>query len=414
MKFIVYPHQITAKDGTIIRRKLIAIKDSYGLLHFTDFHKYCRSPKKSLMSIHRDENSRASFICVFLNYLYNYEEIITLTDITVDMVERFLNLYGCCQLPDDDDNTHRKKETVQRCIDSVTDFCILLIADKSELCHMTEKDLTRQVSFRDSHGKLVTKLVPRFEVRYIDSERTLLRDMPTDAMNVILEYASTHYPQILGLIILCAFAGLRPSEACNVRRDCSHYGAGISFYKVNGKTIDIKIDLRHEYRLRSDNVKVGCIKKERIVDVPQYFLPAFNSYYEFYYEYIKDKPYETEYAPLSINAKGKAMSYWSFYQTFQSLMHEVAPIFHSSGNVDLAMFGQALFEKKVSPHILRHWFTVQLVLNLDLDVPTLMHYRGDKSPESAMVYLQNKGELARKYEETNDKIFNYLKEISDS
>ena len=36
-----------------------------------------------------------------------------------------------------------------------------------------------------------------------------------------------------------------------------------------------------------------------------------------------------------------------------------------------------------------------------------MYWRGDKSPESALTYLQNKSELEKQYERVSDEVVNY-------
>ena len=38
----------------------------------------------------------------------------------------------------------------------------------------------------------------------------------------------------------------------------------------------------------------------------------------------------------------------------------------------------------------------------------LMSWRGDKSPESALTYLNDKGELMKKYKRVQGETFNYL------
>jgi hypothetical protein len=45
----------------------------------------------------------------------------------------------------------------------------------------------------------------------------------------------------------------------------------------------------------------------------------------------------------------------------------------------------------------RHWFSVQLVLNGE-DIAQIQYWRGDKNPQSAFDYLQNKGDLVRELE----------------
>ena len=75
-------------------------------------------------------------------------------------------------------------------------------------------------------------------------------------------------------------------------------------------------------------------------------------------------------------------------------------------NPEIAEYGHLLLEHKISPHIFRHWFSVQLVLYGE-DQAGLMYWRGDKSPESALRYLQWKGELVKKYKKINDRLYDY-------
>lgn len=58
-------------------------------------------------------------------------------------------------------------------------------------------------------------------------------------------------------------AGLRPSEACNVRRPDSVLGAGMRFEMRDGQIVNVIIDLREEKNLRSDLINVSGIKKPR-------------------------------------------------------------------------------------------------------------------------------------------------------
>ena len=70
-------------------------------------------------------------------------------------------------------------------------------------------------------------------------------------------------------------------------------------------------------------------------------------------------------------------------------------------------YGHMLQENSISPHILRHWFSVRLTLYGE-DVAGLMYWRGDKSPESALTYITNKSELEKQYKLVNNKAFDYM------
>ena len=205
-----------------------------------------------------------------------------------------------------------------------------------------------------------------------------------------------------------AFAGLRPSESCNVRRTDSPLGPGIIFSESNGVVTSVEIDLSQEYNLRPDKKPVGRIKKERKQKVPDIFLKAYVDSYNIYMEYLAGKTYDSIYGPFNINTKGIAYTYPLYYLRFREMIeNEIIPILFNSDNPKLQLYGRLLQEHNISPHIFRHWYTVQLVLSGVSDPYTLMYLRGDTSPESAITYLQNKSDLERKYQKVNNKMFEY-------
>ena len=68
-----------------------------------------------------------------------------------------------------------------------------------------------------------------------------------------------------------------------------------------------------------------------------------------------------------------------------------------------------LCENKLAPHSLRHWFSTQLALRGE-SIDQLQFWRGDRNPESALVYLQNKGDLVRELAKTNELLAAFLME----
>ena len=124
---------------------------------------------------------------------------------------------------------------------------------------------------------------------------------------------------------------------------------------------------------------------------------------------MNGRKYEKEYGPLSVNRQGKAITYASYLDRFHKIIRdEITPILLESNDGELVAYGRILLEHIISPHVFRHWYTVQLVLSGADDVATLMYWRGDKSPESALTYLQNKGEIMRQYQKVNNGIFDYM------
>ena len=75
----------------------------------------------------------------------------------------------------------------------------------------------------------------------------------------------------------------------------------------------------------------------------------------------------------------------------------------------MSAFAHLLDSYSWAPHTLRHCFTVSLVLE-GLDVAKLQYFRGDKSPESALPYLANKGELMRQVANVHQQAISALRQ----
>lgn len=405
--FSVYEHSLIFKENQILIRKFIVLKDSSNqIVKYTDFHRYIKSSKKKYVRrITDDGNSRAYYIAKFLNYVFFDKYHITkLNDLTVTMVAAFLNDYGKGLL--NDDRKERSKNTVEICVRTIMDFLECYIDANMNACSIRKEELLKTVKVRNSRGKIITKNIPAFDVLYSTTPKHIFRDMPDAVFDIFLNHIIASHKDILMLAVLSAFAGLRPSEACNVRREDSILSPGLRFTIVDGEVEKIEIDLKKELNLRSDLLFVGGIKKERIQCVHPAFIKAFTGCYNIYMEYIKGRKYEADYGALSVNKQGKAITYASYYGKFKTVIKEVIPILLQNEDPEVVNYGQLLMENTISPHIFRHWFSVKLTL-FGEDVSGLMYWRGDTAPESALTYLQNKGELQKQYQKVNNKLFDY-------
>lgn len=408
-RFSIYKHNFVYGNNLIVTKQFIVLCHSDGTKTFTNFHKYAVNPNRKIKKFNEDGNNRFIFINKFLNYAFFTEGISSLSELTVDIGRRFLNAYGMHELPDDDEYVHREKGTVEKCVKAVLDFYINLINDKDSGCKIKSADLYKVITVRNKYGKAIKKTIPQFDVNYISGiKEPIYRDIPNKAFVFLFDHIATNHTDLLGLVMHQAFAGLRPSEACNVRRMDSPLGSGIRIKEINGRLCGVTIDLRDELNLRSDLLTVGGIKKERIAKVPDIFLSAYKDAYEIYTNYMEGKPYEAEYGPFSVNKQGKAITYDSYYQKFQEIIkEEMIPIYLQSNDNELVLYGQTLMEHSLSPHVFRHWYTVQLVLSGINEPGVLMHYRGDTSPESALTYINNKGELEKQFSKVTNETFNY-------
>lgn len=404
--FAVYHHKLVIGTDRLINRNFIVLKDSYGdIACFTKLHKHIHSKRKNgAKSISDDGNNRFVFVSQFLNYVLinNYEKyrIDRICDLTFAAVQDFFHAYGTL-----DENGHgRSKITVDKCADAVMDFLISYIKANSWNCNLRLSDIVEESSSFTRRGLKRLQYIPKFEITYSGRSREILRDIPDSVFQLVLSYAASYHKEILMLIALSAFAGMRPSEACNVRQEISPLGSGIIIAKSNNRVRSISIDLREEKVLRSDLVSVGSIKKERIQKVYPKFITIFMQCYEIYKEYLTNMRFEASYCPLSITQSGKAMTYATYRQHFQKMIKEMIPLMLNHVNEEVQEYGHLLMEYQISPHIFRHWFSVRLTM-FGEDAATLMYWRGDKSPESALTYLQNKSELSKRFKEVSDDSF---------
>lgn len=220
------------------------------------------------------------------------------------------------------------------------------------------------------------------------------------------EIVSNH-KKILMIAAFGAFAGMRPSECCNVRREDSALGPGIRFEMRDGEVVNIYIDLTEEKNLRSDLKYVGKIKKERTQKVYPAFLHAFMDCYNIFMKFNENRLYEAEYGALSNTNFGKAISYKDYLYEFHKAVQGAIPTMLASDDERTVHFAHLLLENHFGPHVFRHWFSVKLTLYGE-NAASLMYWRGDKSPESALTYLENKGELEKQFEKVNNEMFDYL------
>lgn len=404
-KFAVYKHQFSLPSGTIARRQLIVLKHDDGTMTFTTFGKYIGN-SKAYKTPDNDGGPQFYYVVQMLNFALHEHHIRSLNDLTVDMVRDFLTNYASGTLGDDD--CPRQKNTVIACSNAIMNFLVNYIQDNKK-ASIKESELYKTELCKNKYNKIEERKVPVFDVIVDNISKTTLRDIPNKAFALLLNHIADDHPELLGLVILCSFAGLRPSEACNVKRENSPLGAGIIFHTVNGNTKSIKIDLRKEQILRSDGVMTGGIKKPRVQPVPAMFIDSFTELYKHYMKYLKDRPYEEDFGAFSINKQGRAITYRSFFDSFKRIVkEEMIPIYLSSDDPELIKYGRILMEYDLAPHSLRHWYSVQLTL-AGCTIPELMNARGDTSPESALTYLQNKGELEKQYSEVAEKSFDYMK-----
>lgn len=416
LRYAVYSFETETPDGIAYTRSFIVLKNDYDVIvRFTRYHEYVAIyDTRTFLPISADPRQKLEYVCRMLNYIivemgeaYRIKHVF---EITKDMLEDFFEEYAITPKPD---GSHRRKDTVERCIIAVTGFMYGLSKKFGKYMVLNGRLLYREQMIITDNGKKLLKGVPDFHIRGIDEPREKFRDLPTKAFEILLPLAFRYSPDIAFAVCLQAFAGLRAGEAMNVRQECSPIGQGLIVTTVDGKAKNVEIDLRYVYTIRSDGVRVGRIKKPRKQHVYQRFLNAFVYGYNRHLKYLKGKTFEQEYCPMFINDDGKAMTYDSYRKKFECLVNDhLRPILLESNDPDLRIYGQLLCEHQLTPHSLRHWFTVQLVLNEE-SVGGIQFWRGDRNPQSAFEYVQNKGDLINELKEADDRLASLLMEVGE-
>jgi len=413
-KYAVYSYQAVTEEGMAYTRSFIVIKNGYGVItRFTKLQDYAGIyDRRTYLPITSDPEAKLYYICAMLNHVFLEKKdefkINHVFEITKDMLEQFFSGYALGKKPD---GKHRGQASVENCVLAVTRFMGNLSWKFGGYMKLSRPELYTEKIYYTNKGRMVKQMVPAFQVRGIPEVDNLLRDIPTKAFELLLPLAFRYAQDIAFAICLQAFAGLRPGEVCNVRQETSPLGAGIRFTVIEGHVKKAEIDLRKELVLRSDNVVVGRIKKERLQCVYPAFLDAFCTAYQLHKKFLESVSFESEYCPMFVNRRGMAMTYDDYHGRFQKLVEEhFRTELLKSPDPQLRIYGQLLYENKLGLHSLRHWFTVQLVLRGE-DIANIQFWRGDQSPQSAFEYLQNKGDLNRELEESNDKLAGLLMEI---
>lgn len=419
--FTVYDHKLNAVDGTRYTKSFIVVKNKYNVIvAFTRLHTFVENYKdKVFVPVTANARNKMLYICMMLNYIlinnYNRFKIDHIFKITKDSLEYFLRDFAQERLPN---GNFRGKQTVEKCVDAVIQFFVHLRHKYGDFVLLKKEDLYTEKDFIKKYGRSYKKRIPNFRVNGFYNNESIFRDLPTKVFTIMLNLAFRYTPDIAFAICMQAFAGLRIGEVLNVRQEISPLGTSLMMTQIDGRTVRIEIDLTKELPMRSDGVICGRIKKERRQSVYPPFLNAFMVAYDFHRKFLSVREFEKDYCPMFINKNGKALTYDNYRAKFKNLIeNHLRPYLLNSDDAECRIYGQLLYENNLGTHALRHWFTTQLVLYGE-DVAQVQYWRGDKSPESSFVYLQNKGDLSKKLEESNnllaETILKYGEELYDS
>ena len=412
-RYAVYEHKLVGPDEIVYSRSFIVIKNKYDvIIRFTRLHNFVGAyENKVFRPLTSDVKAKMHYICMMLNYVlidhYDVYKVDHVFKVTKEILTCFFMDYA---LEKKADGGYRGSQSIEKCVYAVTLFFKKLTHKHGGYLTLKKEELYVESQIFTKRGRMIKKQVPAFQIRGIQEKQEIFRDIPTKVFQILINLAVRYAPDISFAIGLQAFAGLRPGEVCNVRQERSTKGAGIIMTFRDGKLIKAEIDLTREYAMRSDGVVCGRIKKERKQCVYPPFLEAFQTLYEYHKKFLTLHGFEDEFSPMFVNKRGMAMTYDDYYARFQRLIEvKLRPVLMNHIDPEYRIYGQMLCENRLGPHALRHWFSVQLALRGE-DVAQLQFWRGDKNPESAFGYLQNKGDLIRELAKTNELMADFLLE----
>ena len=380
-------------------RSFIALRDRKGRwIAATDFARYCQ-PQKSLRPLTSDTGDRLYFVTSFLNYAFvDTGSIDTLEELTPETVRTFLNAYATGAYG----GTKRTAETINRCVATVLQFLLSILDEGGAHMLLTREDIFKKKCFFSSRKFLETREVIAFPVQYDAESHTILRDMPRRAVEYLISHIWLHDPDILLAVALQLFAGLRPSEPLSICENDLH------IRRRGGQVISVEIDLRRERPLRPDSVRTGGIKKHRLARVYPSFLQAFSDCLD-RWQSVKRSCTDADIRPVCLDRNGNAMTYLTYYRRFKKAIEDIIPLLLQDSDPDIQEYARILLDESAAPHILRHVFTVTLVLS-GLTEAEIMNARGDSSPLSALSYLSRKSELQKWFSGTADSIARQMME----
>lgn len=416
LKFGLYKETMINEYGLIHDKWFIVLKDRKTdvVLEFTPYTRFLRYTDV-IIDKRRSETIKSwgQFICRFLNFVlidnYSLFKIDEIQKVNIEIGNKFIEEYA-------KGNVGSKEKSMESLKEEMNKLCKLY----SNIKDIYKKDATEiyeyKWKYKDNRNKI--RYNNYFVLNSSNNEHLefdIFRNMPNDIFEVFLRLSEIYYPELTFAIALQAYAGLRPGEICNVRQSIDPRSPGVTYQKIGSRMTSFNIDLRQKYQMRADGKDVGGIKKRRNQKVYTPYLTRVQELYERHLEILNDYQFDDGYYPMFVNKNGKAITVKSYREKIERLANiYLKKYLAKSDNSYFRRYAEILTQKKLSPHFLRHFFTVLLVLD-NLTPHEIATWRGDSSLESALTYCKDKDELLRNIKELNGDIVEYmLKGVKDA
>lgn len=404
-RFRIFTCRYSNREELVERPMIVLINTETGIpvriMGLTDAAIY--SVDQNGFSTHRYD---LMTIVQFLNYVFfdhaDRFRISEIEDLTLDMIQEYIYDYCKTRLSN---GTLPSKRTILSHRSAVCQFSYRL-CQKYKMRHLKKNDIMTVIATTDSQYR--TKKVIEYKVQVVFHERqqielkTLWRDMPNAFVQKLITAARLFDPEMVLAIVLSYRAGLREGEICSLRDEESIYGKSILCEKMLGRCINITISLTNDFLLRPDGTSVGKIKRKRRQPVYESYVPEIYDAYIEHRELVQDKN-RRDCMPLFTNklrskdGYHEAMTTASYHARIKKLFDLVLPNLSNDPDPALQRFYYEMIGHTWGAHSFRHLFTVNLVVDENVDLATLKLLRGDRSDDAAEAYLKNKGLLRKKF-----------------
>ncbi|AJG98555.1 integrase [Clostridium beijerinckii] len=309
-----------------------------------------------------------TYIIRFLNFIFNDSKttIDNIEDLTLDMVEEFLDNYAQGTLPNDVHGDWKSKDSVNRATYAISHFVYWLWWKKEagsykkmfKMKYLKEHDFefeTETKRGKNGYTSRQIKVLSDLVIPNMSSKKRIREKvvgLSSYGVSKLIEISQSDQMLTFG-IVLGAYAGLRLGDIVQM-----HEG------RIKGldkdKDFGGYFDLTYDTILRSDNIITGNIKTKRKVPIYAGCTRAIYMYYQNHLEYLKYKKlYPNMYGALFIDNKGHAMTGKTFSRRFDELIKQLEKIVKKEamlGSRKAVQEDQILSEAKVTPHSLRYYF----------------------------------------------------------
>lgn len=275
------------------------------------------------------EHFYLTFIIRFLNYIFNDSKtpIDNIEDLTLEMVEEFLDNFSRGDLPNDTLDRYRASKSVVRATHAVSYFVYWLFWKKIpntkrkmfKMKNLSASDFdfytkSRKNKYNDDviYTKALSPIVIPFNPGY-NYPRAKCLTLTKYGVQKLIDTSLEKDRMITLAIVLAAYGGLRLGDICQL------YEGRIKGLEKN-VNFGVYIDFSYNTILRSDIVETSSCKTKRYIPIYDGCTSTINYYYEEHLKYLKSKNlYHNRYGALFIDNNGNAMTDRTLQRRFNKI-----------------------------------------------------------------------------------------------